>query len=149
MSGTTNITFTSLRRSDKGQYRVVIENTHEIIPSHLRRTEANFTVDVSILPATPSRLTTTSETATSATLSWSLNTTTSDEQADNQTITLHSVEDDLIVMRQVVAGTSCQFELSSLIPLHHYRVNIVAVNQDGTARSDHHVFWTLAGRKSC
>lgn len=144
-NGQTQLMFTSIGRRDKGEYRVVIENTHQIIPYELSRVETLFSVDVSIQPAQPTDLTTQDVTDTSATtLTWSLLTRTDDESADNQTISIRYNMNGSVAVQRVVEGTARQVPLS-LLPGHQYTGQILAANQDGTSLSTNYTFWTSFG----
>ena len=135
--------FDPIRRSDKEEYVTVIENTHSIIPTNQVRVTAHFTVEVSILPATPMMLHVSDISNRAATLLWSYAPLSGDESADNQTIivkyTSGSIAEDL-----TVRGDIRQLQLS-LFPGEAYLAQVVAQNEDGTSRSSHLSFLTLAG----
>lgn len=141
----TKITFNPIRRRNKGEYVVVIENTHDIIPVNQRRIEAHFTIDVSISPATPIIVNVNEISDQAATLLWLATPTDSDESADNQTITIQ-YENGSIAEDKTVGGDIRQLQLS-LIPGESYLAQVQAQNQDGSATSMQYSFLTLTGGK--
>ena len=141
LHGKTELTFGSIGRRDKGEYRVVIENTHGIIPSEQRRVEAQFTVDVSILPATPINLSVIAD--QSSTVIWSLRNMTVDESADYQNVTIYST-DGSVAAWCTVDGLA-RHAVFSLTPGQMYSVEVTAVNQDGKVTSEAYLFQTQPG----
>lgn len=140
LNSQTALIFEPIRRSHRGQYRVVIENTHGIIPPDRRFVEAYFMVNVSIPPATPTNL---SAEQFSTRLTWSLTNVTSDDSADNLTIKV-SYKNGSLAMNRQVNGDVRELQLS-LIPGQSYLVEISAQNQDGIAVSEEYAFQTLPG----
>ena len=143
----TKMFFNPIRRRNKGEYVVVIENTHGIIPVNQRRIEAHFIVEVYILPAMPTMVNVNEISDQAATVSWLLDTLTDsdDELADNQTITIQYANGS-IAEEKTVGGDIRQSQLS-LIPGERYLAQVQAQNQDGSATSMQHPFITLTGGK--
>lgn len=144
-NGLTEMIFNPIRRSDSGEYLVVIENSHGIIPSNQRRVEAHFTVMVSILPAEPAELNVHGISDKTATLSWSVTPNNNDESALNQTITVY-YRNGTVAYQRVVGGTVRQEQLV-LIPGEMYFTTVMARNQDGYTVSQNWPFQTLTGGK--
>lgn len=140
----TRLSFEPIRRSDGGEFRVVIENSHRIIPTNQRMAEARFTVKVLILPSTPTQLNARGISDQAATLSWTLDSITSDESPDNQTITIHYAANNTMAKQVAVPGERRDW-LLHLVPGMNYRVRVVARNQDGIATSEQYQFQTLTG----
>lgn len=132
-AGKTQITFDPIRRSDKGEYHVVIENIHRIIPINQSRAEGRFTVNVTILPANLTRLNAEDITNHSATLTWSASPNHEDELADNYTITVNYMNKSLV---HVVGGEARHHPLT-LVPGEMHYVKVEANNQDGSVSSQH------------
>lgn len=143
ISSKTEMTFNPIRRSDGGEYNVVIENTHGIIPDNQRRTEVHFTVTVSILPARPTGLAVQRISDTTASLSWSIAPSSADQAADSQIITMHYDNGSLAYSTEVGGGVT-EFDLS-LIPGKRYTTRVQTQNQDGSAVSEPFPFQALAG----
>ena len=139
---TTQLTFDPISRSNEGEYRVIIENSHPIIPSELRSVEIVFTVRVSILPATPEALTTRNISDQTALLTWTVPSTTTDDYPDYQIIEITGTG----VMSHQVAEDIRTLQLE-LIPGQTYSVQVVTWNRDGNATSEPFNFQTLAGGK--
>lgn len=138
----TVLSFSPIRRSDGGQYRVVIENTHSIIPHQLRTTVAHFRVVVSILPAIPT-LTVARTNSTSALLTWHFNNTTTDDLPDSQSVFVYYVNDSVATQISLSGGVR-EIQLS-LIPGIQYRAEVLAQNQDGNVTSERQTFMTRPG----
>ena len=143
----TQMTFNPIRRSVRGNYLVVIENAHSIIPSNQRRVEVRFTIMVSILPAEPMRLNVNGISDQSATLSWSLVYNHTDASADNQTVAVY-YWNGTVAYHRVVEGEARETQLS-LIPGERYYARVTAQNQDGITASQNHSFQTLSGGMEC
>lgn len=142
-NGITQMVFNPIRRSDRGEYLVVIENSHGIIPSSQRRVEANFSVLVSIAPAQPTELNVNSISDKAATVSWSVSLNNEDESASNQTVTVYYANHT--VANQKVVGGGVRQQQLSLIPGEMYYTKVRAQNQDGIAVSQNYTFQTLTG----
>ena len=134
----TEMTFDPIRRMHRGEYLVVVENSHGIIPTDQRRVEARFAVEVTILPARPTGLT-----ISSSTLSWIIALENEDEEPDNQTITVRYRNGSL--SRQSVVAGDVREQPLPLIPGEWYSVQVLAQNQDGSATSQKHSFQTSPG----
>lgn len=143
--GLTQMTFDPIRRRDRGEYVVVIENSHSIIPINQRRVEARFTVSVSILPAIPTPIRVSGITDKAATLSWSLILRNNDESADNQTVTVYLLNGTMAYQR--VVGGDIRQEQLSLIPAERYYAQVKAENEDGYVLSQNRSFQALIGGK--
>jgi hypothetical protein len=138
------MTFNPIRRSDRGEYNVVIENNHDIIPNDQRRVEARFSVVVSIPPVKPTHLNVNALSDRSATLSWSISSNNNDESADNQTITVYYHTSGMVAYKMVVGGEVRQVMLS-LIPGVRYTTTVATENVDGVTVSENRTFQTLTG----
>ena len=142
----TEVILNPIRRSDKGEYHLVIENTHNIIPTSNRTTEARFIVDVRILPTTPTGLYAHSITDRSVNLTWSLPNLIFDNTPDNLTVVVRYTYNNSMTQRiQLESGTR-EVQLS-LVPGMSYNAEVVAQNQDGTVVSQPFPFNTLNGGK--
>lgn len=141
---TTELIFNPIRRSNGGEYRVVMENSHEIIPSHLQTIDALFTVKVCIVPATPTGLSTRNVSDLRATLRWSLQSEHGDDAAEDQIIRLYNGDDSEAEYEERVGGDVRELNLP-LIPAQQYRVQVVAYNQDGNTTSAAHEFRSRFG----
>jgi len=143
LAGQTTLSFAPISRSDGGVYRVVIENSFEIIPQLLRTNETWFNVSVIVPPSTPSNVRALNVTRNQAQITWSLNTRHPDEEAETLTLMLEFVNGTL-VEQYSLAGDVTQQRVNT-IPGMEYRVTLTASNQDGTRTADPVLFQTPAG----
>ena len=141
----TEMVFDPIGRSDRGEYRVVVENSHSIIPTNRRRAETHFTLCVTIQPATPVDLAVERITSDSATLTWSVTLNHEDQQADNQIIGVYYANGS-VLSESVVGGDVRRQELT-IVPGERYYTQVLALNQDGNTTSISHPFQSMPGGK--
>lgn len=142
MNSWTEVNFQPIRRSDAGNYRVVIENTHSFIQSSMRLIEISLTVDVTIPPARPMWL---NFNHISRMLTWTYHNITTDDSAQEQTVFVHYRN---TILQTVLNGDVRQMKLAGLIPGESYAAQVAARNQDGLNTSHKIDFITLPGGES-
>ncbi|XP_064399642.1 neural cell adhesion molecule L1.1-like isoform X2 [Halichondria panicea] len=139
-NATTSLNFNSLTRSDSGQYRVSITNSHEVVPVDQRTVSKMFELTVKVPPALPASLSAASINNTRYNITWTLTHTTPDQQASSLLINVSKPSPTII---QVPSSVSEVF-VFEVEPGNDYTLSLTAANVDGSVSTDPVVFTTPA-----
>ncbi|XP_064399595.1 uncharacterized protein LOC135346038 isoform X2 [Halichondria panicea] len=146
LSGTTELKFTKVTRSQAGVYRVVIQSEVGRGVYSLSDTdeETSSQVDVTVPPATPIDFSSQDEFSTTAVFKWTLTNQNTDEGADTFIIQL-MYDNGSFFRNETFPGGVSERRVSDLIPGTGYSARLFAMNEDGVATVSPISFSTTPG----
>ncbi|KAL5496967.1 hypothetical protein EMCRGX_G013348 [Ephydatia muelleri] len=144
LDGNTSLTIPRLiKREDSGLYTVMIENSFNEIPVHMRNCNISFELNVKVLPAMPTNVTIYQSGSAELIIAWNLHPEFLEENASNLTVQM-LYPNGQVASQTTVPGSIAQAKME-ILPSINYTINIIAYNIDGYVFAIPTHFKTLPG----